>query len=673
MATFREQLELLITGQSTSAVSALNKTGAATEGLTTKQKAMGAASSVASSALEGLGFSADAGGVALKSAAVAAGAVASVQLAKWAKGAADEAANLAGEVRNFQRASGASAEDASRWVAVLDDLQVSSEKGATAAFKLGKEVAAGGEHLAQYGIQVAKNKDGTTDLTGTLLNVADAYAATEDPAMRAAIASAAFGKAGKDLIPVLEQGRAGLKEFFAGAESGHQVFTQQQLNMFREYELALDDLGDTLRGFKLAVGGAVAPVITSISKSLTGALTAADDATASFGGLGETLRKGIDFTPIGSGMHFMASASALASGEFGDFGEELARSVPLVGGVIGLFDDAGEAEETFATKATAAKEAQRTLLDLAAQGKTGTKEYAQARRDAARAEAEVESATRKATDAMTDQATKTALRNEQLLTTSDLTLQYESKVLAVADAEAKVNEIRTEGQQPAETAEEYTRRLTQATLAEQAAVNDAIKAAIALAIQNAGPSASAHDKAAAAADAQAAAIIRLWHSTPETQRALQELGYTVVTLPDGKEIVIRADTGQAVGAIDAVTEALRAAQREYLAITGGNPRAYYPSASGAAMSAPASMATMADDGTVELVGSPAAQAAGLGALVPAIGALAAVSARRVQPIQLNVTVNTTGLGASAPEIQRAVVEAVRGYVHRNGRLEGIAR
>jgi hypothetical protein len=41
-------------------------------------------------------------------------------------------------------------------------------------------------------------------------------------------------------------------------------------------------------------------------------------------------------------------------------------------------------------------------------------------------------------------------------------------------------------------------------------------------------------------------------------------------------------------------------------------------------------------------------------------------------IVFNVNVNAGGLGADAPEIQRAVVAALRGYVGRNGRLLGIA-
>ena len=33
---------------------------------------------------------------------------------------------------------------------------------------------------------------------------------------------------------------------------------------------------------------------------------------------------------------------------------------------------------------------------------------------------------------------------------------------------------------------------------------------------------------------------------------------------------------------------------------------------------------------------------------------------------IHITVNTTGLGADAPQIQRAVVQALRGYAARNG-------
>src|SRR4029077_5925133 len=38
---------------------------------------------------------------------------------------------------------------------------------------------------------------------------------------------------------------------------------------------------------------------------------------------------------------------------------------------------------------------------------------------------------------------------------------------------------------------------------------------------------------------------------------------------------------------------------------------------------------------------------------------------------IHVNVTTTGLGADAPQIQRAVVAALRGYVGRNGPVRGL--
>ena len=177
-----------------------------------------------------------------------------------AKESIDAYVDLAGEVRDFQRASGASADESSRFVAVLDDLQISAEQGATAVSRLARVDPT---KLQEFGIQVAYAADGTTNLTETLLNVADAYAATKDPAERALIGQAAFGKAYRDLIPLLEQGRAGLKSYFDGVSEG-QVLTQEQLDSTRQYELALDALQDALGDLSRAAGETLVPALTSL-------------------------------------------------------------------------------------------------------------------------------------------------------------------------------------------------------------------------------------------------------------------------------------------------------------------------------------------------------------------------------------------------------------------------
>jgi hypothetical protein len=196
----------------------------------------------------------------LRTGLVTAAAVGFGALIVKAKESIDAYVDLAGEVRNFQRVSGASAEESSKFVAVLDDLQISADQGATAVARLARVDPT---KLQEFGIQVAYAADGTTNLTETLLNVADAYAATKDPAERALIGQAAFGKAYRDLIPLLEQGRAGLAEYFAGVSDG-QVLTQQQLDSTREYELALDALQDALGDLSRAAGETLVPALTAV-------------------------------------------------------------------------------------------------------------------------------------------------------------------------------------------------------------------------------------------------------------------------------------------------------------------------------------------------------------------------------------------------------------------------
>lgn len=211
-----------------------------------------------------------AGGVAAAGAAVAAFAVNGVQ----------SFLSLAEEVRNFQRTSGASAEESSRFVAVLDDLKIASAAGATALFKLGREVAAGAPKLAEYGVEVAKNANGTANLTETLLNVADAYANAPDQATRTAIAFAAFGKQAQTLLPLLEKGRKGLEEFFAGAEEHGQILSQDDLDKARELELAMDDLQDAMRGVQIIGAKALTPFLTDVA-----------DVAAQVGGIIEAVQK----------------------------------------------------------------------------------------------------------------------------------------------------------------------------------------------------------------------------------------------------------------------------------------------------------------------------------------------------------------------------------------------
>lgn len=257
----------------------------ALQGVTSKlTSGLGPASGQAKDALDKIGGSAISSGGMLGTALAGGALVAGAALVKFGLDGVGALVDLAGEVRNFSRASGLGAEDASRMVSILDDLGISSDVGAGAMFKLAKNVADGGTKLKDYGIEVARNKDGTTDLIGTLENVADVYARQPDAAKKAEVAFAAFGKQGQALIPILEKGRDGIQEMFDAVKHG-EILSEKDIADARRFELAIDDAGDSFRSLEISGGRALLPYLSTVTEAGSKTLDFIDKAGARGGGV----------------------------------------------------------------------------------------------------------------------------------------------------------------------------------------------------------------------------------------------------------------------------------------------------------------------------------------------------------------------------------------------------
>lgn len=237
---------------------------------------------------------------------------------------------LAGEIRRFKNLSGATAEEASSFVAVLDDFGISSETGANALFLMGRNASANEKKLRQMGAEIARNADGTVNLTETTLNVADAFAATNDPAKRAQLAMLAFGRQGRELIPILAQGRDGLDKFFESAQQDRQIFSDEDLRKAREFDLAVDNLQDAAGGLARELGSALVPAVTAVADALAGMVRG-------LGSAGENIDSFLDKTPVLKQLNDAFRALVTQNREFNDF---------LASGAKGSFNDylAGLAE-----------------------------------------------------------------------------------------------------------------------------------------------------------------------------------------------------------------------------------------------------------------------------------------------------------------------------------------
>lgn len=249
-----ERLAIVVEANADKAIASFRQVGAAAKGMAGPVGQVGGLMQGVSGQLKGL---AQAAGPTLFLAAAGA-------IAGFAASSVKAFADLAAEVENFQRVAGGTTEDASRLVAAFDDVGVDSAAAAAGVFQLEKRLVASGDKLADFNIVAIKNRQGLTDMSATLLSVGDAYKATADPAQRAALLTAAFGKTGQALVPLLERSREEIKGFFDDAEGSGQILSREDILRARQLREAMDDLQDSLRAIQIEAGRGLIPAITAV-------------------------------------------------------------------------------------------------------------------------------------------------------------------------------------------------------------------------------------------------------------------------------------------------------------------------------------------------------------------------------------------------------------------------
>lgn len=97
-----------------------------------------------------------------------------------------------------------------------------------------------------------------------LLDVAEAFAKSKDGAGKSETAVKLFGKAGLDLIPFLNQGKAGIRELMEEAKRLGLVMSKDDAEAANKFNDELKKLAAQARGMTFAVGKELIPVMTEL-------------------------------------------------------------------------------------------------------------------------------------------------------------------------------------------------------------------------------------------------------------------------------------------------------------------------------------------------------------------------------------------------------------------------
>ena len=182
------------------------------------------------------------------------------------------------------------------------------------------------DSFGALGVEVRKSDGSLRDTEEVILELADKFAAIEDGAGKAALAQRLFGKAGAALIPLLNQGSAGIQKFIDEQKKLGNVLTADVAAASELVNDNFEKLRTAQEGVSRSITTGMLPALQDITSELVDMAYGSNEASESFGEFtGNLLRVGVTavvivsnaFTVLGDTIGKVAAALvSLAQGEF---------------------------------------------------------------------------------------------------------------------------------------------------------------------------------------------------------------------------------------------------------------------------------------------------------------------------------------------------------------------
>lgn len=201
-------------------------------------------------------------GIPIGLAAVGAGAGGLAAVGKFAIDAANNVQQLALAYDKLAQKTGASVEFLSGFTEAADDVGITSESVNNALIKFSDNLFA--------------LRGPSANVQAELMALADQFARMPDGPTKTAMAIDAFGRAGAEMIPILNQGSGAIQEMMASAQAMGLTVDASMVETAKRARDAQDQLNDSLTGFTNRIGANVLPHLASFVEHLNASGEATD-------------------------------------------------------------------------------------------------------------------------------------------------------------------------------------------------------------------------------------------------------------------------------------------------------------------------------------------------------------------------------------------------------------
>lgn len=193
------------------------------------------------------------------------GAVAVGAISKGIKATQEWAA----QVRTLQRVTGTSAESTSALAAAGEVLGLSTEKLNTGFGILDKNIINNSANLLKYGVALRDANGDALPFDEVLANLSDKFKTLEPGAEQAAFAMNAFGRSGKEMIPLLGKTSEEMATLAEEAQRAGLIMSQSELVQAKNLSVAQRQLGEAFKGASIQIGKQFIPAMTELTETFT--------------------------------------------------------------------------------------------------------------------------------------------------------------------------------------------------------------------------------------------------------------------------------------------------------------------------------------------------------------------------------------------------------------------
>jgi phage-related protein len=197
--------------------------------------------------------------------------------------------DLASSVKGIQRVTGGTIEAVSSMRGAMQLAGVDVESAGSAMTIFAKKLGMAGSDAKQtaamntvFGQSIKDANGHVKSMADLLPGLADRFASMPNGAEKTALATQLFGRAGAQMIPVLNKGSAGIGELTQKAKEMGLVLDNQAIASLTESKESARNFAGAIQGAKVALGQDLLPVIDAVQNVFRNALAPAIKATTGF-------------------------------------------------------------------------------------------------------------------------------------------------------------------------------------------------------------------------------------------------------------------------------------------------------------------------------------------------------------------------------------------------------